>query len=193
MTLPTHRAGRLQAIVVAGVALLVATLLAVQVPGAEHPVAAAGIGLQTLAGLLAAIQLWANSASDAAVRWMAEQVADNRWRIAGLFDGRLRSFVIAAGWYLLGLAVVRLPLVWVPVEAVGWLIAIPALLILLTGAITFMLATFMFAGSLFIDGTPHPDGEVLTVLRGRLDANDWIWPLVGLVFVLGGVLQVASA
>ena len=193
MTLPTHRAGRLQAIVVAGVALLVATLLAVQVPSAEHPVAAAGIVLQTLAGLLAAIQLWANSASDSAVRWMAEQVAGNRWRIAGLLDGRLRSFVIAAGWYLLGIAVVRLPLGWVPVEAVGWLIAIPALLIFFTGAITFMLATFMFVGSLFIDGTPHPDGEVLTVLRGRLDANDWIWPLVGLVFVLGGALQVAAA
>ncbi len=106
----------------AGVALLVATFLAVKVPNAEHPVAAAGIALQTLAGLLAAVQLWANSVSDTAVRWIAEQIAGDRWRIAGLFDGRLRSFAIAAGWYLLGLAVVRLPLGWVPVEAVGWLI-----------------------------------------------------------------------
>lgn len=119
MTQSTRRAGRLQSIVVAGVALLVATLLAMQVRSAEHPVAAAGIALQTLAGLLAAIQLWANSASDAVVRWVAEQIADNRWWIAGLFGGRLRSFVIAAGWYLLGIAVVRLPLGWVPAEAVG--------------------------------------------------------------------------
>lgn len=177
----------------AGVALLVATFLAVKVPNAEHPVAAAGIALQTLAGLLAAVQLWANSVSDTAVRWIAEQIAGDRWRIAGLFDGRLRSFAIAAGWYLLGLAVVRLPLGWVPVEAVGWLITIAALLILSTGAITFMLATFMFAGSLVTDETQHPGAEALTVLRGRLDANDWIWPLVGLVFVLGGALQVAAA
>ena len=72
-------------------------------------------------------------------------------------------------------------------------ITIAALLILSTGAITFMLATFMFAGSLVTDETQHPGGEALTVLRGRLDANDWIWPLVGLVFVLGGALQVAAA
>lgn len=177
----------------AGSALLIATLLAVKVSSAEHPIAAVGIGLQTLAGLLAASQLWANSASDAAVRWIAEQIAGNRWRIAGLFDGRLRSFAIAAGWYLLGLAVVRLPLGWVPVEAAGRLIAVPALLIFFTGAISFALATFMFAGSLVIDGAEHSDGEALTVLRGHLDANDWIWPLVGLVFMLGGVLQVVAA
>ncbi len=101
--------------------MLAAALLTVQVPSAKNPVAAAGITLQTLAGLLAAIQLWANSASDALV------------------------------------------------------------------------AMFMYVGSLFIGRELAPDGEALTALQSRLNANDWIWPIVGLVFVLGGMLQVAVA
>jgi hypothetical protein len=72
------KSGQIQAYVVAGIAILIAAILFSIVWGADHPVPAAGIALQTMAGLLAAIQLWANSASDAAVRWTAQQIERDR-------------------------------------------------------------------------------------------------------------------
>ncbi|HEY6549713.1 MAG TPA: hypothetical protein VIY71_00780 [Solirubrobacterales bacterium] len=188
-----RRSRRLQSIVVAGVAFLIAAVPASQVFNADHPVAAAGIALQTVAGLLAAIQLWANSASDALVRWSARQIAVNRWHVAGLFDGRPRSLLLASGWFVLGLIAVRIPLAWTPNEVVAWLIVIPAVLLFLSGALVCILAMFMMVGALLVGKDPPPDGKALTALQGRLDANDWIWPLVGLAFVLGGMLQIAVA
>jgi hypothetical protein len=179
--------------VASGLAFLVAGLLGSRVLAADHPAIAAGIALQTLAGLLAAIQLWANSASDGLVRWMAHQIAINRWHVAGLFDGRLRSFLLASAWLVLGLLAVRIPLAWTPTEALAWLIVISALLVFATGALVYIVAAFMMIGSLFASPDPPPDGEAVTALQGRLAANDWIWPIVGFVFVLGGILQIAGA
>ena len=187
------RSRHLQATVVVGVAFLIAAVPVSQVFNADHPVAAAGIALQTVAGLLAAIQLWANSASDALVRWSAHQIAVNRWHVGGLFDGRLRSLVLATGWFLFGMIAVRIPLGWTPNEAVAWMIVIPAVLLFFTGAVVYIVAMFMMAGTLLVGKDPLPDGKALTALQGRLDANDWIWPPVGLAFVLGGMLQIAVA
>lgn len=188
-----RRSRHLQSTVVVGVTFLIAAVPVSQVFNAENPVAAAGIALQTAAGLLAAIQLWANSASDALVRWSARQIAINRWHFAGLFDGRLRSLVLAAGWFLLGMIAVRIPLTWTPNEAVAWMIVIPAVLLFLTGAVVYILAMFMLVGALLVGKNPPPDGKALTALQDRLDTNDWIWPPVGLAFVLGGMLQIAVA
>ena len=80
-----------------------------------------------------------------------------------------------------------------PVEGLAWLIAIPALVTFVTGVVACVLAMFMYVGSLFIGRELAPDGEALIPLQSRLNANDWIWPIVGLVFVLGGMLQVAAA
>jgi hypothetical protein len=182
---------RLQSIVASGLAFLVAALLVSRVFEADQPVLAAGIALQTLAGLLAAIQLWANSASDTLVRWTAHQIAVNRWHIAGLLDGRIRSLLLASGWFLLGLLAVRIPLAWAS-EVLAWLIVIPALLIFTSGALVYILAMFMMIGNLFASPNLPPDGKAVTALQARLAANDWIWPLVGLAFVIGGILQVAQ-
>ena len=46
----------------------------------------------------AAVQLWANNASNTLLRWAANQIDSNRWHVAGLLDGRLRSLLIATGW-----------------------------------------------------------------------------------------------
>jgi hypothetical protein len=167
---------------------LIAALLTSRVLSAEKPAAAAGIALQTLAGLLAAIQLWANSASDKLVGWAARQIAANRWHFARLFDGSPRSLFLAAGWYVLGVIAVRLP-----VAGLGWLIAIPASLILISGALVYVLVMFMVVGSLFVGKEPPPDGKALTALRDRIDANDWVWPLIGAAFLIGGALQIAVA
>jgi hypothetical protein len=52
------RSRQLQSRVLAGIAILVAAVLISLVRTADHPVVAAGIVLQTMAGLFAAMQLW---------------------------------------------------------------------------------------------------------------------------------------
>jgi hypothetical protein len=38
------------------------------------------------------------------VGWAARQIAANPWRVAGIFNGRLRSLLIASAWLFLGMA-----------------------------------------------------------------------------------------
>jgi hypothetical protein len=179
--------------VVAGVGLAIVVVPMSQVVNARHPAAAAGIALQTVVGLMAAIQLWANNASDALVRWVAGQIARNRWCFFGLFDGRIRSLMLATAWFSLCLLVVRIPLDWAPNQLVGWSLAIPILLFFLTGTLVYIGAMFMTVGALMTSTAPPPDGEAVTALHDRLTASDWIWPLLGLAFLVGGILQIAVA
>jgi hypothetical protein len=185
---------QLQSKVVAGTALLIAAVLFAPVTSADHPLAATGIALQTAAGLLATVQLWANNASDALIRWMAHQVETNRWHIAGFLNGHDRSLLLATAWYLAALGGLRLFSAWDPPGALGWSIAIPLLLVSVLSALALVLTALMYAGGLAVgDGEPLPDGRALTTLEARLNGNDWIWPLVGLVVVVGGLLQIAAA
>jgi hypothetical protein len=178
--------------VVAGAAFALVTVLAWFAVNAHHPAVAAGIALQTLAGLLAAVQLWANNASDAMVGWAARQIAHNRWRLAGLFDGRLRSLALAAAWLLTAVAADVLFLAWSPGEIVGWPIAILLAANFIVATPIFLLVLFVWGGAQIVDGEALADGEALTSLQARLDAN-WVWPIVALAFLVGGLLQLAAA
>jgi hypothetical protein len=184
---------QLQSTVLIGIAFLIAVVFVSLAQTADHPAIAAGIGLQTLAGLFAAVQLWANNASNTLLRWAANQIASNRWHVAGLLDGRLRSLLIAAVWGVGGFLSLRLPGALDPPAAIGWPIAIAVVALAITGAVAFCLALFMCIGAYFLDGEPLPDGEAMTALQNRLAANDWIWPLVALSFLTGGILQIAAA
>jgi hypothetical protein len=182
----------LQANLAGGVVVLIVAVLGSRVPGAHHPASAAGIAVQTMAGLLAAIQLWANDASDSMVRWAARQIERNRWRIAGLFDGSLRSFLLSTAWCGLGYSLLT-AFSWIPTALVGWLLIVPVLLISLTGALVFMGSLLMYGSAQLLERQSLPDGQAMTTLQGRIGENDWIWPLVGLAFLLGGILQIAGA
>ncbi len=184
---------QLQSTVPIGVVLLIAVVFFSLAQTADHPVAAAGIGLQTLAGLFAAVQLWANNASNTLLRWAANQIDSNRWHVAGLLDGRLRSLSIATVWGVGGFFSLGLPGALDPPEAVGWPIAIFLTVNFLAAALIFFLALLMTTGAHLLDGEPLPDGEASTALETRLAANDWVWPFVALAFLGGGILQVAAA
>lgn len=183
---------RLQSTVLIGIALLIAVAFVSLAQTADHPAAATGIGLQTLAGLFAAVQLWANSASDVLVNWVARQIDSNRWHLARLLDGRLRSLAIATGWAVGGFFCLGLPGALDPPPAIFWLLAVAVVALALTGAIAFCLALFMCAGAYFLDGVPLPDGEASTALQARLANNNWVWPLVAFAFLVGGILQIAA-
>lgn len=184
---------QLQSTVLVGIAILIAAVFISLVRTADHPLLAAGIVLQTLAGLFAAMQLWANNASNALLRWAAEQINSNRWHIAGLFDGRLRSLLIATTWLALAYFANRLLQIWNPDAIVGWPVAIFLAANFVLGGLAFFLALLMCAGAHLLDGEPLPDGEASTALEARLAANDWIWPFIALAFLTGGILQVAAA
>jgi hypothetical protein len=184
---------QLQSTVLTGIALLITVVFVSLAQTADHPVAAAGIGLQTLAGLFAAVQLWANNASDALLRCVADQIDSNRWHVTGLLDGRLRSLLIATAWAVGGFFSLGLPGALDPPAYIGWPLAIAVATVAVTGAIAFFLALFMCAGAYFLDGEPLPEGEASTALQARLAGNDWIWPIVALAFLVGGMLQIAAA
>jgi ABC-type uncharacterized transport system permease subunit len=184
---------QLQASIAVGMVILVAAMLASIASGADHPVSAAGIALQTLAGLAAAIQLWANNASDAMVRWAARQVERNRWRVARLFDGSLKSLLLSTAWCALGYIVIRAPFGWVPAEAIAWPLVVLALLTFATGIVVFMGSLLVYVSAQVLEQQSLPDGRAMTTLQSRIAENDWIWPLVGLAFLLGGILQIAVA
>jgi len=184
---------QLQSTVLLVIAILIAGVFVSFVRTADHPLLAAGIVLQTLAGLLAAVQLWAKNASNALLRWTADQIASNRWHIAGLFDGRLRSLAIATAWGVGGFFSLRLPGALGPPAAVAWPLAIAVVAFFVAGAVVFFFALLMYLGAHLLDGEPLPDGEALTALEARLAANDWVWPFIALAFLAGGILQVAAA
>jgi len=177
---------------VVGAAVMIAACLLSIVWGADHPLPAAGIALQTMAGLLAAIQLWANNASDAGLRWTAQQIARNRWRIAGLFDGTLRSLLCSAAWCGLGYLTIKTPGL-APNAFVGWALVIPALLIFLGGIAALLGSLLMYGSAQLVEQQSLPDGRAATTLQARIAERDWVWPLVGLAFLLGGILQLAVA
>lgn len=184
---------QLQSTVLLLVAILIAAVFASLARTADHPLLAAGIVLQTLAGLLAAVQLWANNASNTLLRWAADQIASNRWHLAGLLDGRLRSLSIATVWGVGGFFSLRLPGALEPPAAIGWPLAIAVVVFFVAGAIVFFFALLMYLGAHLLDGEPFPDGEASTALEARLAANDWIWPFIALAFLAGGILQIAAA
>lgn len=184
---------RLESTVLIAIALLTAVVFVSLAQTADHPVAAAGVGLQTLAGLFAAVQLWANNASNTLLRWAANQIDSNRWHVAGLLDGRLRSLLIATVWAVGGFFSLGLPGALDPPVYIGWPLAIAIGAFALAAAIAFFLALFMCAGAYFLDGESLPEGEASTGLQARLAGNNWVWSLVALVFLVGGLLQIAAA
>ena len=131
---------QLQSTVLIGIALLIAVVFISLAQTADHPVAAAGIGLQTLAGLFAAVQLWANNASNALLRCAADQIDSNRWHVTGLLDGRLRSLMIATVWAVGGFFSLGLPGALDPPTYIGWPLAIAVAALAITGATAFFLA-----------------------------------------------------
>jgi hypothetical protein len=187
------RSRQLQSTVFTGIAILVAAVLVSLVRTADHPIIAAGIVLQTLAGLFAAVQLWANNASNAMLRWAAKQIDSNRWHIAGLLNGRVRSLLIAAVWFFSAYIASFLFRIWSPDAIVGWPVAIILVANFVVSALIFLLVLLMYLGAQLLEGEPLPDGEASTGLEARLAANDWIWPFVALAFLAGGILQVAAA
>jgi hypothetical protein len=187
------RSRQLQTTILVAIAVLVTAILVSLVRTAEHQVTAAGIVLQTLAGLFAAMQLWANNASDAVLRWTAKQIDSNRWRIAGLLNGRPCSLLIATVWFASAYLVLLLFGVWNPDEIIGLLVAIILVANFVVSALILLLALLMYFGAQLLDGEPLPDGEASTALEARLAASNWIWPFVALAFLAGGILQVAAA
>jgi hypothetical protein len=174
-------------------ALLFLTVIYLWIRSAANPLAATGIAMQTLAGFFASVQLWANSPSDSLLKWCARQVERNRWGVAGLLDGRLRSFLLAALWYLvadraLGLASDSdLPAV------VSWPLIIGLLLLFMLGAVVLLLALLMFGAVRLAGNAGAPRGRGLIALRAQLRSSEWPWPIVGVVFLMGGVLQIAAS
>jgi hypothetical protein len=174
-----------------GVALLFLTVLYLWIRSAEHPVAATGIAMQTLAGFFASVQLWANTPSDSLLRWCARQVEQNRWGVAGLLDGRFRSFLLAALWYLVADRTLRLVSNSDLPAVVGWPLVIGSLLFFMLGAVVLLLALVMFGAVRVAGGAGAPRGKALIALRAQLRSSEWAWPIVGLAFLAGGVLQIA--
>jgi hypothetical protein len=117
------KSSRLESTVLTGIAFLIAVVFFSLAQTADHPVAAAGIGLQTLAGLFAAVQLWANNASNTLLRRAANQIDSNRWHVAGLLDGQLRSLLIATVWAVGGFFSLGLPGALDPPAYIGWPLA----------------------------------------------------------------------
>src|SRR6478735_10035255 len=90
---------RLQSGIVVGIALLISVPFFLRMRHSGDPAASLGLGLQTLSGLVASVQLWANGTADALVSWIARQIGRGRARGLGLLDGRPSSMLIAAGCY----------------------------------------------------------------------------------------------
>jgi hypothetical protein len=101
--------------------------------------------------------------------------------------------LIATVWAVCGFFSLGLPGALDPPAYIGWPLAIATAALAITGSIVFFLALFMCAGAYFLDGEPLPDGEASTGLQARLAGNDWVWPLVALAFLVGGILQIAAA
>jgi hypothetical protein len=69
-----------------------------------------------------------------------------------------------------------------------------AVILLWSGTITWMLAMSMFAARALLVGLDSPrDGAVLRELRDWLIARDWVWAIVGLLILVGSLLQLSAA
>jgi hypothetical protein len=184
---PTHL--RLQSIVVVGLAFLISVPFVLRIPHAGNPAAVLGLALQTLAGLLASAQLWANRAADVAVQWIARQIGRGRRSVLGLLDGRPLSMCLAGGLYVI--ATLMANALWgVSPSGVGAIfVGLPALMIVAAATCVFVLAMCMLVGWVLAPKAPLPDGAAVTGACSRLSADGWIWPTVGFAFLLGGLLQ----
>jgi hypothetical protein len=167
-------------------------LLLMMVFSAGRPAVAVGIVFQAVAGLLAATRLWANSATDSAIKWTADQIEKNRFGVTGLLDGSPRSLVIAVGWCNVGAFCAGAA----PSPADGildWMFVAFAVTAIWSGVIVFLFATLAFSARTILIGvgTP-PDGVVLRALGGWLTARDWVWSTVGLLIFVGCLLQLTA-
>jgi hypothetical protein len=184
---PTHP--QLQSAVVVGAALLIVAPFLIPIPDAENPLAAIGMALQTLAGVFGSARLWANGTADLIVNWVARQIGRPRRSIVGLLDGRPLSLFLATGCYVM--ASLLGSLLWnVAPDGVGGLIvAVPGLLALAATATALILSMFMFTAALLSPSTPLPDGAAVTGAYARLAASSWVWPSLGVMLLVGGLLQ----
>lgn len=180
---------RLQSGIVVGISLVISAPFFLRMRHSGDPAASLGLGLQTLSGLVASVQLWANGTADAVVSWIARQIGRGRSRVFGLLDGRASSMFIAAGCYVAAMYIARILWALTPPGPIGFAVAVPALLLLAFAALVFVLAMFIFVGVMVSPNEPLPEGEALTGLQTRLAESTWFWPLMVPVFVIGGLLQ----
>jgi hypothetical protein len=183
---------RLQVILVVELITGIAYLLLMMVSSAGRPAVAVGIVLQTVAGLLATTRLWANGATDSAIRWTAGQIEKNRFGFVGFFDGSPRSLVITLSWCCAGAFCAGAA----PTPADGildWMFVAFAVVAIWSGVLVFLFAMLAFiARTILIGvGTP-PDGVVLRTLGDWLTARDWVWSMVGLLIFVGCLLQLTA-
>lgn len=183
---------RLQVILVVELITGIAYLLLMMVSSAGRPAVAVGIVLQTVAGLLATTRLWANGATDSAIRWTAGQVEKNRFGFVGLFDGSPRSLVVTLGWCCVGAFCAGAA----PAPADGvldWMFVAFAVVAIWSGVLVFLFAMLAFSARTILIGigTP-PDGVVLRTLGDWLTARDWVWSMVGLLIFVGCLLQLTA-
>jgi hypothetical protein len=185
-----HR--RMQAVVVVELMIGVGYLLLMMVFSAVHPTVAVGIVFQTVAGVLATPQFWANSATDSVVGRAARQIEKSRFGIIGLFNGSPRSLVITLCWCCTGAFCAGA----VPTPADGildWMFVGFAVIAVSSGLLAFVLALLaVSARTLLIGLATPPDGVVLRTFGGWLAARAWVGPVLGLLFVAGGALQLTA-
>lgn len=180
---------RLQSGIVVGIALLISAPFLIWIPDSSDPAASVGLALQTLGGLVATVHLWANGTIDGLVSWIARQIGRGRSRVLGLLDGRVLSMFIAAFSFV---AVRYLAgAVWAitPPGPLGFVVAIPVLLVFACTALLLLLSMLMFVAVVISPLEPLPEGEAMTGLQARLTESRWFWPLLIPVFVIGGLLQ----
>jgi hypothetical protein len=183
---------RLQVILVVELITGIAYLLLMMVSSAGRPVVAVGIVLQTVAGLLATTRLWANGATDSAIRWTAGQIEKNRFGFVGFFDGSPRSLAITLGWCCGGAFCAGAA----PTSADGILdltFVAFAVVAIWSGALIFSFAMLAFTARMLLIGVgAPPDGVVLRTVGDWLTARDWVWSMVGLSILAGCLLQLTA-
>lgn len=183
---------RLQAILVVELTAGISYLLLMMVSSAARPAVAVGIVFQSVAGLLATTRLWANGATDSAIKWTASQIEKNRFGFIGFFDGSPRSLAITLGWCCVGAFCAGAA----PRSADGildWMFVAFAVVAIWSGALVFSFAMLAFTARMLLSGmgTP-PDGVVLQTLGAWLTARDWVWSVVGLSIFIGCLLQLTA-
>lgn len=183
---------RLQVILAVELITGIAYLLFMMVSSAGRPAVAVGVVFQAVAGLLATTRLWANSATDSAIKWTAGQIEKNRFGFIGFFDGSPRSFAITLSWCCVGAFCAGAA----PTPAVGILdcmLVVFAAVTLWSGVLVLLFAMLAFSARTILIGvgTP-PDGVVLRTLGNWLTDRDWVWSMVGLLIFVGCLLQLTA-
>ena len=181
---------RLQSGIVVGFVLLIAVPF-FWIPDSSDPAASLGLALQTLGGLVASVQLWANSTFDGLVSWIARQIGRGRSRILGLLDGRALSMFIATFSFVAVRYLAEVVWAITPSGLLGFVIAIPFLLVFACAALLLLLSMLMFMAVMISPLEPLPEGEAMTGLQARLTESRWFGPLLISVLVIGGLLQLS--